>query len=262
VAATTSSIGSAGQPRSGGLLARDLDFTGRRVLVTGAAGGLGRALAAGFASHGATLVLADLDRDALQDAARAAGAGEWHVYDQADAESVERLAAASDPVDVLVNNAGILLFKPLLDCTAEEVRRVLDVNVMGVIVLARTVARGMIARGRGVIVNVGSQLAFCGGEQRGVYAAAKAAVSQFTRAAAVEWGPGGVRVVCMAPGRTVTPLNEAVRRDARDRGLARIPLGRYGEPDEAAKLALFLASPAASYITGETVIADGGFVVG
>jgi NAD(P)-dependent dehydrogenase (short-subunit alcohol dehydrogenase family) len=161
-----------------------------------------------------------------------------------------------------VNNAGILLFKPLLDCTAEEVRRVLDVNVMGVIVLARTVARGMIARGRGVIVNVGSQLAFCGGEQRGVYAAAKAAVSQFTRAAAVEWGPGGVRVVCMAPGRTVTPLNEAVRRDARDRGLARIPLGRYGEPDEAAKLALFLASPAASYITGETVIADGGFVVG
>jgi NAD(P)-dependent dehydrogenase (short-subunit alcohol dehydrogenase family) len=66
----------------------------------------------------------------------------------------------------------------------------------------------------------------------------------------------------MAPGRTVTPLNEAVRRDARDRGLARIPLGRYGEPDEAAKLALFLAAPAASYITGETVIADGGFVVG
>jgi len=111
------------------------------VLVTGAAGGLGRALAAGFASHGATLVLADLDRDALQDAARAAGAGEWHVYDQADAESVERLAAASDPVDVLVNNAGILLFKPLLDCIASGALWV-DMKALGVDVLVSAPQKG------------------------------------------------------------------------------------------------------------------------
>jgi NAD(P)-dependent dehydrogenase (short-subunit alcohol dehydrogenase family) len=120
----------------------------------------------------------------------------------------------------------------------------------------------MIERGGGVIINVGSQLTVTGGELRGVYAAAKAAVSRFTRAAAVEWGRAGVRVVCIAPGRTITPLNETVRRSEGDRGLARIPLRRYGQPEEAAKLALFLASPAASYITGETVIADGGFVVG
>ena len=163
---------------------------------------------------------------------------------------------------MLVNNAGILLFKPLFDCTAEEMRRVFDVDVVGLMVLSRNVARRMADRGGGVIVNVGSQLAFTGGELRGVYAAAKAAVSQFTRAAAVEWGRAGVRVVCMAPGRTITPLNEIVRQSEGDRGLARIPLGRYGQPEEAAKLALFLASPAASYITGETVIADGGFVVG
>jgi NAD(P)-dependent dehydrogenase (short-subunit alcohol dehydrogenase family) len=244
-------------------LDRDFDFSGKRVLVTGAAGGLGRAIATLFASHGATVVLADINEQGVRSVAEDLGGGtQWHGYDQADAASVEELAAISHPLDVLVNNAGILLFKPLLDCTVDEMRRVFDVDVVGLMVLSRTVARAMIERGGGVIVNVGSQLAFSGGELRGVYAAAKAAVSQFTRAAAVEWGRAGVRVVCMAPGRTITPLHERVRQSEGDRGLARIPLRRYGQPEEAAKLALFLASPAASYITGETVIADGGFVVG
>jgi len=246
-----------------GALDRDLDFSGKRVLVTGAAGGLGCAMAHAFASHRASLVLADIDARGVQGVAEALGDGtEWHVYDQADSGSVEELARDAGPIDVLVNNAGILLFKPLVDSTSGEMRRVFDVDVVGMMVLAVAVARGMIQRAGGVIVNVGSQLAFSGGELRGVYAAAKAAVSQFTRSAAVEWGPAGVRVVCMAPGRTITPLNERVRQEEGDRGLARIPLGRYGQPEEAAKLALFLASPAASYITGETVVADGGFVVG
>jgi len=246
-----------------GALDRDFDFAGKRVLVTGAAGGLGRAMAHAFASYRATVVLADIDERGVRSVADDLGdSTEWHVYDQADAASVEELASVAGPLDVLVNNAGILLFKPLVDCTPGEMRRVFDVDVVGLMVLACSVARGMIARTGGVIVNVGSQLAFSGGELRGVYAAAKAAVSQFTRSAAVEWGHAGVRVVCMAPGRTITPLNEAVRQSEGDRGLARIPLGRFGRPEEAAKLALFLASPAASYITGETVIADGGFVVG
>lgn len=244
-------------------LDRDFDFSGRRVLVTGAAGGLGRAMAHAFASHRATVVLADIDERGVQGVAEdLGGRTEWHVYDQADSESVEQLARVAGAVDVLVNNAGVLLFKPLVDCTPAEMRRIFDVDVVGLMVLACAVARGMIDRASGVIVNVGSQLAFSGGELRGAYAAAKAAVSQFTRSAAVEWGPAGVRVVCMAPGRTITPLNEAVRQREGDRRLARIPLRRYGQPEEAAKLALFLASPAASYITGETVVADGGFVVG
>lgn len=244
-------------------LDHDFDFSGRRVLVTGAAGGLGRAMAHVFASHRATVVLADIDERGVQTfCEELGGRTEWYVYDQADSASVEMLANIASPIDVLVNNAGILLFKPLVDSTSEEMRRVFDVDVIGLMVLACAVARGMIARAGGVIVNVGSQLAFSGGELRGVYAAAKAAVSQFTRSAAVEWGSAGVRVVCIAPGRTITPLNEAVRQREGDRGLARIPLGRYGQPEEAAKLALFLASPAASYITGETVLADGGFVLG
>lgn len=245
------------------MLDGDLDFSGRRVLVTGAAGGLGRAMVAAFSSHGATVLLADMDEHGIREVtAQIAPGAEYHVYDQADEGAVARLAAASDPVDVLVNNAGILLFKPLLESSRDEMQRVFDVDVIGVMQLSCAVARNMIRRGGGVIVNVGSQLAFAGGELRGAYAAAKAAVSQFTRTAAVEWGPAGVRVVCIAPGRTITPLNEVVRQNEGDRGLARIPLGRYGDPLEAAKLALFMASPAASYITGETIVADGGFVVG
>src|SRR6185437_5947286 len=167
----------------------------------------------------ASLVLADIDARGVQGVAEALGDGtEWHVYDQADSASVEELARDAGPIDVLVNNAGILLFKPLVDSTSGEMRRVFDVDVVGMMVLAVAVARGMIQRAGGVIVNVGSQLAFSGGELRGVYAAAKAAVSQFTRSAAVEWGPAGVRVVCMAPGRTITPLNEGVRRSEGDRG--------------------------------------------
>lgn len=243
-------------------LAEDLDFTGRRVLLTGAAGGLGRAMAAQFAANGATLVLADREPEPLRTLARDLGiAADCHGYDQGDVRSVQALAAAVGPVDVLVNNAGVMLLKPLLDADAHEIMRVFAIDVIGPVLLANAVAPAMIARGSGVIVNIGSQLAFCGAPNRGVYAAAKAALLQFTRSAAAEWGPAGVRVVGAAPGRTVTPMNEAVLRAEGEGGLARIPLGRYGTAMEAAKLVLFLASPAASYITGETVVADGGFLV-
>jgi len=243
--------------------ADELDFAGRRVLLTGAAGGLGRAMAAQFAANRATLVLADRESAPLQALARDLGMpAECHVYDQADAGSVQALATAVGPVDVLINNAGVMLLKPLLDATADDISRVFAVDVIGPMLLASAVAPAMVARGSGVIVNIGSQLAFCGAVNRGVYAAAKAALLQFTRTAAAEWGPAGVRVVCAAPGRTVTPMNEHVLRTEGEQGLARVPLGRYGTAAEAAKLVLFLASPAASYITGETVVSDGGFVVG
>src|SRR5688500_129321 len=112
----------------------------------------------GFASHGASLVLADIDIDGVRELARETGGGaSWHGYDQGDSESVEKLADAAGPVDVLINNAGILLFKSLADSGSQEIQRLIDVNVVGVIVLARSVARGMCARRRGVIVNMGSQ---------------------------------------------------------------------------------------------------------
>jgi NAD(P)-dependent dehydrogenase (short-subunit alcohol dehydrogenase family) len=253
-----------GTMRSGGIsLLQDFDFRGRRVLVTGAANGFGRAIATLLAAHQASLVLADCEADSLAEAALALRA-EHHVYDQADLSSIDRLIASSGDVDILINCAGILVAKPILETAPDEIRRLIDVDFIGVLHLIQGIGRGMVDRRRGVILSIGSQTAFCGGEGRGVYAAAKAAVSQVTRAAAVEWGPYNVRVVCLAPGRSLTRMTVETAKpgNTSDRGLSRVPLGRWGAPEEIAKMAVFLVSDAAGYITGETLIADGGFVLG
>lgn len=244
-------------------LAGDLDLTGRRVLITGAANGFGAAMAQRFHEAGARLVLADIQQQAVAEVA-AKYQAEAIVYDQADFASVDRLAARAGAVDILVNNAGVLVAKPLLETSLEEMRRTIDVDFVGALRLLQQVGRGMVERKRGVILSIGSQTAFCGGENRAVYAAAKAAIIQITKAAAVEWGPYGVRVVCLAPGRSLTRMTVQTTQEGKsgDRGLARVPLGRWGTADEVAKMALFLASDAASYVTGETLIADGGYVHG
>jgi len=240
-------------------------FKGQRVLVTGAAGGLGQALTRAFYGAGATLVLADRHADALADFARTLGRGiKCHFFEQGDLASLELLAQRVGTVDVLVNNAGILVVRPFVETTPEEIDQVIRVNLVGPMVLARHIGAKMLARGRGVVLNIASQLAFCGAEGRAAYAASKAGLAQFTRTAAVEWGRHGVRVVAIAPGRLLTPMTEYLREDAElyEASLARVPAGRFGEPEEIAKLALFLASREAGYIVGETVIADGGYVLG
>ncbi len=245
-------------------LGKDFDFSGRRILVTGAANGFGAAMAELFHAAGARLVLADIEAAPLsQVAARCAGA-ETHVYDQADPDSVARLVEAAGVIDTLINNAGVLVAKPLLQTRLEELRRIVDIDFVGALRLMQLVGSGMVERRRGVILSIGSQTAFSGGENRAVYAAAKAAISQATRSAAVEWGPYGVRVLCLAPGRALTRMsrNTVKAGQSGDRGLARVPLGRWGTPEEIAKMAMFLVSDAAAYITGETVIADGGYVIG
>jgi NAD(P)-dependent dehydrogenase (short-subunit alcohol dehydrogenase family) len=246
-------------------LERFFDFSGRRVLITGAAQGLGAAMATAFAAQGASLVLADLNVEALREAACGLGACvECHRYDQADQHSVEALAMAAGVVDVLVNNAGIMARASLLDTDAELLRAIVAVDLVGLMALTALIARGMVERGGGTVVNIGSQMAFSGAEGRGAYAAAKAGVSQFTRTAAVEWGPRGVRVNCIAPGRMLTPMTRELLADPAEhaRGLQRIPLRRYGDPADVAHVAVFLASDAAAYVTGQTVVVDGGWLIG
>jgi NAD(P)-dependent dehydrogenase (short-subunit alcohol dehydrogenase family) len=240
-------------------------FQGQRVLVTGAAGGLGGALARAFHDAGATLVLADREFDTLARFAAELGPGiACHRYDQGDLASLAALAEAAGPVDILLNNAGILHVEKLLDTEPEMIDRVIRVNLIGPMVLARIVGKGMVERGRGVIINTASQLAFCGAEERAAYASAKAGLVQFTRTAGVELGRCGVRVVAIAPGRLLTPMTRYLTGDPEryQAGIARVPVGRYGTPEEIAKLALFLASEDADYIVGQTVIADGGYVLG
>lgn len=243
---------------------QDLDFTDRRVLVTGAAGGIGSAMATAFAAHGGELILADIDAAAVEKQARELGGGAaFHQYDQGDAASIAALAAAVGPIDVLCNNAGIIHAGPFLEQSPEIIQKIIAVNLTGAMLLARHVGEGMVARGRGVIVNTASQLAFHGAATRAAYAAAKAGLVQFTKSAAAEWAPHGVRVVGLAPGRTLTPMTTPflATEEQRREGLKHIPAGRYGSREEMAKLALFLASDAASYVVGETLIADGGYVL-
>lgn len=243
-------------------LLHDLDFSGRRVLVTGAANGFGAAIAELFVAQRASVVLADQEEAALFAVADRLGMPP-HLYDQADLGSIERLHAAVGEIDVLINNAGMMVAKSLLETSPEEMRQMIDVDFVGVVRLMQLFGTGMVARQSGVVLSIGSQTAFAGGEQRGIYAAAKAAVSQITKAAAVEWGPYGVRVVCLAPGRSITRMTEKTRTGlSGDRGMARVPLGRWGTADEVAKMAVFLTSDAASYLTGQTVILDGGYVLG
>ena len=240
------------------------DFTGRRALVTGAANGIGEAIARAFVSLGAYVILADRDEPSLRKvAAEFAGSCTSHVFDQGDMSSVEKLAGSSADVDILVNNAGIVVRGPLLDLDLADLRRVVDVNLVGPIALTRLIGGAMVRRGRGTIINISSQMAFIGARNRSVYASTKMAIVQFTRTSALEWGPHGVRVNCIAPGRTITAINRDIWDDPveYESALQRIPLRRYGQPDDIANAALFLASQAAAYITGQTIVVDGGWIL-
>jgi NAD(P)-dependent dehydrogenase (short-subunit alcohol dehydrogenase family) len=243
---------------------RLFDFSGKRALVTGAASGIGEAMARAFVAQGAHVILADRDAQALQKVASdLAASAQSHTFDQADLASIEALAAAAGDVDILVNNAGIVKRGPLLDLDWGDLRQLVDVNLVGPIALTRLAGAAMVRRGSGTIINVGSQMAFNGARHRSVYAATKVAISQFTKTAALEWGPHGIRVNCIAPGRTITALNAALLADPAEyeAGLQRIPLQRYGEPGDIANVALFLASEAAAYITGHTIVVDGGWIL-
>jgi NAD(P)-dependent dehydrogenase (short-subunit alcohol dehydrogenase family) len=239
------------------------DMTDRRVLITGAAGGIGSAMARSFSAHGATLVLADRNQTGLDELATSVGGNPpCLAYDQSIPKEVEKLAAAAGPIDILLNNAGILAMSPLQEQSTEEITQLIAINLTGPILLATALAKGMIARGRGVIVNTASQLAFTGAMDRSVYSTTKAGLVQFTRTAAAEWARYGVRVVALAPGPTETPMIKEIidTPEGRAQRLDKIPMQRFGTAEEMARLALVLASNLSDNVTGHTLVADGGYV--
>ena len=242
---------------------RDLDFSGKRILVTGAASGIGREMARTFHAHGGDILAADRDRAGLVVLARECERTTQYVFDQADPDSIETLARSAGQVDVFLNNAGVVWIGAFAEMPMPEIERIITINLLGPIRLARLIGTDMLARGHGVIINTASQLAFHGAAERAVYASTKAGIAQFTRSIAAEWAAKGVRVAAIAPGRTLTNLNAHLLEDdeRRAEALKSIPLGRFAEPHEMARLALLLASGVLGYVVGESVISDGGYVL-
>lgn len=240
------------------------DFTGKTACVTGAASGIGRATAALLADLGAVVYVADRDADGLAAFAQERPAALRPVrFDQREIGSIEQLAAAVGDIDILINNAGVLLYEPLADLKWDDLNRVVSINLSGSMALTRLIGAKMISRRRGVIVHTGSQLSFNGAELRAVYAATKAGISQFVKTAALEWGKHGVRVNCVAPGRTLTAINRHLLENTAQHAeaLRRIPLGRFGLPEDIAHAFVFLASDASAYVTGHTLVVDGGWIL-
>ena len=243
---------------------------GRVVLVTGGSGSLGALAALAFAHAGADVAVAARGLERCEEVAtrvRALGRRALAVaVDVTRAEAVEagveRTVAALGPIDILFANAGVTSARPVLEVDEEDWRRVLEVNVTGTFLCARAVAPRMMARGGGRIITMGSILSRHGIASRAPYCAAKAAIANLTRALAIEFGPHGITVNAIAPTVIVTDMNRdlVTRQPELYRGvLERMPLGRLGEPVDIAGALVFLASPAAAFITGQTLYVDGGF---
>lgn len=242
---------------------------GRTALVTGASRGIGRAIAIGFAEHGADLVLVSRKRDGLEAVAQEIEAlGRRAQVFPANLGSPDDIAMLAESVsragiviDVLVNNAGANpVMTPLVSLGLDAFRKIVDVNLTGPFLLTQALAPAMVARGRGVVINIASNGGVTPAPGIGAYCTAKAALIHLTRAFALELGPSGVRVNAIAPGLIETRMAQALLKSEAgyEQFVKTNPLRRHGQPEEIAGVALMLATDAGSYVNGEVIVVDGG----
>ncbi|MCP5398212.1 MAG: SDR family oxidoreductase [Sphingomonas sp.] len=262
-----------------------MDFTGKTVLVTGGARGIGAGIARAFHSAGANIIVSDvLDREGSELVEELAGNALFLQQDVRDEQRwqqvVEQCADWGGGLDVLINNAGIEAAMPLVDFDADVARRLLDINVVGVLLGMKWAFRsmrpgGIVGKG-GAIVNLSSISSQAAAGGMAAYAGSKAAVERATKVAAVEAGKGGynIRVNCLYPGIIQTDMVDQLIDECVDLGwfggsdecrswlTAKTPLGRFGSPEDVAKVTMFLCSDYASFVTGAGVPVDGGFLYG
>ena len=244
------------------------NLTGKVALVTGGSTGLGQGMALGLAGAGADIALVDYV-DSTETVALIEKLGRKALNIKADLMKmdsiplvVEKTLAAFGKIDILVNNAGIIRRTPAIDFSEKDWDDVMTLNSKTVFFLCQTVARDMMKRGYGKIINIASLLAFQGGIIVPSYSASKGAVAQITKALANEWASKGITINAIAPGYMATNNTKALREDeVREQSiLARIPAGRWGLPADLQGVAVFLASPASDYVNGHVLVVDGGWM--
>ena len=246
------------------------DLSGRTALVTGSSRGLGRAIAEGMAKAGARLIVNGTDPARVETAVaefRSAGyVAEGVAFDVTDEAAVVRafkgLDAKGIAIDVLVNNAGIQMRKPLIEFTSAEWRKVIETNLTSAFIIGREAAKRMIPRRRGKIINIGSLGSELARPTVGPYTAAKGGIKTLTRSMAVEWAASGIQANAIGPGYMLTDMNQALVNNADFNNwlMSRIPAKRWGRPDELIGAAIFLASPASDYVNGQIIYVDGGML--
>ena len=242
------------------------NFTGKRVMVTGASRGIGRELATAFGQSGADLILTARSAEALDDVAadlRAGGSAvECLALDQREVGAIGEQIRGLAPVDVLINNAGVEEVRDTLAVDEALWDKIVGTNLKGAFFVAQAVAAGMVQNGGGAIVNLASLTSFVGVPTAVPYGASKTGILGMTRAMAAEWAPRGIRMNAIAPGYFRTGLTGAFYEnpDWVAAMTARVPLGRLGRLEDLSGAVMFLASSASSYVTGQCLIIDGGFL--
>lgn len=244
------------------------DLTGKVAMVTGAGTGLGQGFALGFAGAGADVVLVDrMEQNETRDRVQALGRRAFPIIaDLSQMASIRQVVETAlkefGHIDILMNNAGVIRRTPAVDFSEQDWDDVMSINAKTVFFLSQTVARDMMKRKAGKIINIASLLSFSGGITVPSYAASKGAVAQVTKALANEWAQYGLNINAIAPGYMVTNNTANLRKDpVRTKAIdERIPAGRWGMPEDLQGAAVFLASKASDYVNGHVLVVDGGWM--
>jgi 3-oxoacyl-[acyl-carrier protein] reductase len=247
-------------------------LSGKVAIVTGGGTGIGKGICRLLAEAGAKVVIAQPQSEKAQAESKGLAVTTLSV-DISQRQQVQEMVAKTlerwERIDLLVNNAsitGLPAISPFLECSDQLLNQIVDVNLKGTFICSQEVARQMVKSRGGVIINISSVAAFAAQEGAAAYCATKAAIVGLTKAMALELAPYNIRVNCIAPGDIATEANQELLEELKRRGISghyfrKIPLGRRGEPREIGQAVVFLASEDASYITGATLIIDGGFLI-
>ncbi len=247
------------------------DLTGKVALVTGAVHGLGMAMAKGLGNAGATVVVNNYSQDALDEAVaeyKACGLNAYgYVFDVTDDKAVEAAIATIEkevgPIDILVNNAGIIKRTPIVEMETADFRQVIDVDLVGPFIVSKYVAKGMIERGGGKVINICSMMSELGRDTVSAYAAAKGGLKMLTRSMATEWAKFNIQTNGIGPGYFATSQTAPIRVDGHPFNefiLKRTPAARWGTPEDLQGAAIFLSSKASDFVNGHIVYVDGGIL--